>query len=93
MKTFDKDPDAVLDYYWDWSDWLTEGDSIDSVEFIISEDGTIAVDDFAIAGDKVMGLISGGTENTFEDVTCRVSTVGPPVRTDDRTARFFIIPK
>lgn len=88
MKTFEKDPDAVLDYYWDWQDWLSEGDSIDSIEFIST--ANLVVDEYAIIGDKVMALISGGDEGAIGTVTCRVTTAGPPIKIDDRTARFQI---
>jgi len=90
MKTFEKDPDAVLDYYWDWTDWLTEGDSIDSVEFS-STDADLIVDDFVIAGSKVMAAISGGTEGSSSGIiTCRVTTNSTPPKIDDRSVRFII---
>lgn len=28
MTTYPKDPQAVLDYGWDWSEWLPDGDTI-----------------------------------------------------------------
>ncbi len=41
MRTFEKDPDAVLDYQFDWSKWL-DGDTITDVS-VSAEDG-ITVD-------------------------------------------------
>lgn len=87
MKTIEKDPDAALDYTWTWTDWLLEGEAIDEVIFE-SDDETLVVDSFIIAGSKVIAMLSGGTAGTFPEVTCRVTTNGTPPKTDDRTIRF-----
>lgn len=89
MKTIEKDPDAVLDYYWDWTDWLPDGEAIDEAEFE-SSDEDLVVDDSVIAGSKVIAILSGGTPGTFPTVTCRVTTNGTPPKTDDRTIRFEV---
>lgn len=31
MKVLDKDPDALLDYGFNWGPWLTDGDTIDNL--------------------------------------------------------------
>jgi len=86
MKTFLKNPSAVLDYYWDWTDWLLEGDAIDEVAFASTDE--LVVDSFIIAGGKITAFISGGDENTLGTVTCSIVTVEG--REDSRVARFDI---
>ncbi len=84
---FTKDPDAVLDYLWDWSEWLTAvGDTIDTVTFL--PDTGITVESFTHTGTSATAWISGGTAGSSYSVTCRVMTAGG--RTDDRTATFKI---
>jgi len=89
MKTFEKDPDAVLDYYWDWTDWLSEGEAIDEATFESSSEDLV-VDSYTIAGSKVLAVISGGTGGANPIITCRITTNGTPPKTDDRSVRFEI---
>lgn len=85
---FTKDPDAVLDYRWDWSDWLTAiTDTIESVTFV-PEDG-ITVDSSSHTDTTATAWISGGTAGSSYTVTCRIVTAGG--RTDDRTCSFRIV--
>lgn len=77
--TIDKDPDAVLDYAFDWSDWLAEGETISSHQILV--DG-VTLDSDSRAGDIVVAWLSGGTTG-FASATCRVTT--SEARTDDRT--------
>jgi hypothetical protein len=82
------DPDAVLDYPFDWSDWLTEGDTIESAlvtaETGVTIEGTPAVVD----GTKVVPYISGGTVGSTYDVTCHITTVDG--REDDRSITLVV---
>lgn len=87
FQKFVKDPDAVLDYEWDWSAWLTAvGDTIDTATFI-PDDG-ITVDSSSNTATSVVAWVSGGTAGASHDVVCRITTLGG--RTDDRTATFKI---
>lgn len=87
FKKFTKDPDAVLDYEWDWSDWLTAiTDTITSVTFV--PDTGIVVNSSSHTATAAIAWISGGTAGTSYNVTCRIVTAGG--RTDDRTATFKI---
>ena len=90
MKTFEKDVNAVLDYYWDWTDWIPEGEAIDSVEFESSSEDLV-VDSYIIMGTKVVAMISGGVLGTNPTITNRVFTDGSPPKSDDRTVRFIMI--
>lgn len=78
-----KDPDAVLDYVFDWTDWLTEnGDAIAS--YTVTVDG-VTKDSDSRVGARVTAWVSGGTVGTTASVTCRVVTDNSPTRTDERT--------
>lgn len=37
MREFLKAPDAVLDYLFDWTDWLSEGEEISESSFTVEE--------------------------------------------------------
>ena len=77
-----KDPDAVLDYQIDWSDWLADGESIVTSEWIVtgatidSEESTATVS---------TAWISGGSVGTMISLTNRITTDNAPARVDDRT--------
>jgi hypothetical protein len=87
-----KDPDAVLDYKFDWkastngtgsSDWLASGETISS--HTITEDTGITVDSSSLTdtNTSVTVWLSGGTAGTDYDVACKITTSAS--RTDERT--------
>lgn len=77
-----KDPDAVLDYIFNWGDWLDDvTDTISSHE-MVPETG-ITVDSSSIVSQTVVAFISGGTVGTTYRVACRIETAAG--RTDDRS--------
>lgn len=83
MTTFDarKDPDATLDYIWDWTAWLAENETISSVTWIVPDGIT---EDTTTNDDTTATIwLSGGTAQTTYPVTCRITT--NQGRTDDRT--------
>jgi len=77
-----KDPDAVLDYPFDWEDWLDDITDTLSSHSMVAETG-ITVDSSSIVSKTVVAWISGGTDGTTYRVACRIVTVGG--RTDDRS--------
>lgn len=90
-----KDPDAVLDWKWDWaastngtgsSDWLAAGETIAS--HTIDADTGIAVDSSALsdANTSVTAWLSGGTAGTEYLVRCEIVTSAS--RTDERTIKI-----
>lgn len=90
MRTFDKDPYAVLDYEWDWSTWLG-GDTIQTRVFTVSPSGALAVDSNAEADGVVTAWISGGVENATYLVTCAIETIAG--RKEKKSALFNLVPK
>lgn len=85
MSTFIQDPDALLDYAVDWSDYLATGDFIVSAETSAQSGITIASQSFTSAIHTI--FLEGGTEGEEYEITSRIFTNGG--RRDDRT--FLII--
>lgn len=80
--TIDKDPDAILDYSWDWTAWLADvSDTIATKSFIV--DVSLTVVSSTVVGGIITAFISGGVAGTKVIATCRMVTVGG--RSDDRT--------
>lgn len=76
------DPDAVLDYKIDWSDWLVAGETIVDSEWLV-EGVTVVSDAFSPSDTTVW--VSEATANSFS-LTNRITTNSVPVaRVDDRT--------
>ena len=76
-----KDPQAVLDYTFDWADWLPSGDTISSVAWEVSPGVTIA----SVSNTTTTATIwlSGGTEGQKASVRCRITTAAG--RVEDAT--------
>jgi hypothetical protein len=79
-----KDPDAVLDYAWDWSAWLAEDETITDKTVSVEPSG-LTIDSSIISGGSVIAWLSGGDVDTDYAVTCHIETSNTPVREDDRT--------
>lgn len=80
MISYTLDPDAVLDYKFDWSAWLTQGETITD-HLVLSSPG-ITVGDSTASAAAVVVWVSGGVAGT-QWLTCRITT--DQGRTDDRT--------
>lgn len=91
---FRKDPNAVLDYKFDWapltngadggsSDWLASGETISTKTITVStgltEDSSAITD----TNTSVTVWLSGGTAGTSYTVACKIATSDS--RTDERT--------
>jgi len=82
-----KDPNAVLDYSFDWTAYLAAiSDTIESVEFVL-DDGLVQVD-FSHTTTMAVVWVSGGAAGTSR-VTCRITTAGG--RVDDRSVFLKIV--
>lgn len=81
IDTITKDPDAVLDYVFDWSSWLADGETISSHE---AEVGTgITKDSDSESSGIVTIWLSGGTHGNDYLVACKIVT--SMERTDERS--------
>ena len=84
---FKKDPDAVLDYTVDWTEYLTAiSDTISSVTWILSSGITKVSQSNTTT--TATAFVSGGVSDV-ETLTCRIVTAGG--RTDDRTIQLKIV--
>lgn len=97
QKSFTKDPDAVLDYVFDFaaltngrgtSNWLASGEIIST--YTIDADAGITVDSDSKTdtNTSVTVWLSGGTANSDYNVRCEIVTNSG--RTDERTMRIAV---
>lgn len=82
-----KDPNAVLDYAIDWTNWLVGGDVISTSTWLAPSALTIINSTFT--GGTTVVFLSGGTAGEVYNVTNRIITAAN--RTDDRTIEFTCI--
>ena len=90
-----KDPDAELDYGFDWSEWLQnvpEGESADTIESstwaVTGEDSSLTVGATGNDDTTTTVWLSGGTVGLTYVVRNRIVTADG--RTDDRSFRMAI---
>lgn len=81
-----KDPQAVLDYLVDWSEWLVE-DSITNSTFAVDDAG-LTIDSTSFTTTSGTVWLSGGTLGTTYIVTNHITTSGG--RQDDHSFRIII---
>jgi hypothetical protein len=84
--SFRKDPHAILDYKFDWSEWLTSGETLST--YSVTLDAGLTLDDSTFDNDSVTFWVSGGVDGNSYDAVCHIATSSS--REDDRTARFHI---
>lgn len=82
-----KDPSAVLDYVFDWTEWLAAGETI--TDHTITADTGITVDSSTESDGKVTVWLSGGTAGINYKVACLVETSAG--RTDERTLWIRVV--
>jgi len=82
---FVKDPQAILDYSVDWTDWL-ETDTISGVAWTVPT----GITQTAVSNTTKIATIwlSGGTAGVSYDITCRITTNGG--RTDERSISIMV---
>lgn len=78
---FLKDPDAVLDWHFDWAAWLQVGEIISSSLFLVTAGMTVASSSNTVTNATVW--LSGGLPGQPYRVTNRIVT--NQGRTDDRS--------
>ncbi len=84
MKRIPKDPSAILNYTFDMTGWLEENDTI--LSYALENSSGITVDSDSNTDYVVTAIVSGGTEQGEEALTCRFTTLDG--LTDDRTIIF-----
>lgn len=95
---FTKDPDAVLDYKFDWAnttnggstpDWLASGETISTRTVTVEAGLTKDSDSLTDSATSVTIWLSGGTAGESYTVHCRIVTSAG--RTDDRTVTIEVV--
>jgi hypothetical protein len=89
MNTFIKDPDALLDYTVDWSEWLMEDDEIASADWVVP--AGLTEESASNTASTATVWLSGGTAGSEYDVVSRIVTADG--REDDRTITIQVTQK
>ena len=84
-RAFQKDPDDVLDYQFDWSAWLA-GDTIAS--HAVSAPAGLTVESTTTTGTAVTVWLSGGEVGVSYPVACHIVTADGRER--DRTMTIIV---
>lgn len=82
--SFIKDPSADKDYSWDWSDWLTAPEDIDTSTWSATPDG-LTLHDSQVASGVASTFVSGGRLGFTYTLVNRIVTDSTPPRTDERS--------
>jgi hypothetical protein len=82
-----KDSDGVLDFAFEWEDWLSASEEITAVTVTASPG--ITVDSSSNTTDTVTVWLSGGTAGVPYTLACRITT--NQGRTDERTMTIRVL--
>lgn len=80
-RVWEKDPQAVLDWAFDWSRWLATSETISSATVTVQSG--LTKDSQSNSSTAVTVWLSGGTSGNTYSVACRITT--NQGRTDERT--------
>ena len=73
-----KDPDAILPYGLNWTDWIISGDSVTEASWTITSPSgdadPIVVDSSSVAANVTTAILSGGTAGNSYSLTCHITT-------------------
>jgi len=86
VPSFIKDPQAVLDFNWDWSAWLGEGETI--TERTVTADAGLTINSSSIAGGVVSAWVASGVAGTTYIVACAITTSAG--RTETRRIQIVV---
>jgi len=80
-----KDPEAVLDYLFDWTDWLNTGETIASATVTPEAGLVLETSGIVNAATGVNAVISAGIDGVKYSMRCKITTDSVPARVDFRT--------
>lgn len=88
MNAITKDPDAALDYGFDWSAWLQTGETITNSAWSVDDD-SLTIDSDTHDDTSTTVWLSGGTVRSYPyTVTNRITTSAG--RIDDRSFQVYV---
>ena len=82
-----KDPNATLDFKFNWDGWLSTGETIIG-QVITTASGITSASTSIIASACVVTWLIGGTSGHRYDVACKITTSAS--RIDERTMRIDV---
>lgn len=83
-----KDPEAVLDYGMDWSEWLEADETIAGTPTVTASPDGLAISQVSHANGIVSWRVSGGSLRKSYAVTVRITTTRG--RIDERSVVYSI---
>lgn len=86
LANYIKDPEAVLEYPFDWNDWLADSETITS--YVVTVPAGLTLNADGQASGVVTPWISGGTAGQSYRVECKVTT--SEGRTDERSVSIMV---
>ena len=86
FRTVLKDPVAILEYGFNWRNWLQDGETISSYSVTVPDGITLVTS--SNDGQIVKAKLSGGTLGTTYSVSYQISTA---TRTDRRTLAVKVL--
>lgn len=89
MWTKVKDPDALLDYQFDWAERMLDGDTITSHDVLVPAGVTKVSSTIDPGATSVTVWLSGGSLGAIYPVVCRITTAAG--RSDDWTLNLHIL--
>lgn len=101
MTGFIKDPNAVLDYKFDWApntngnspspDWLDSGESISTFSVTADSGLSILSSGLTDSSKSITVWVSGGEVGKAYNLKCHIVTnLSPTARQDDRTMKIMV---
>lgn len=76
------DPQARLDYEWDWSNWLADGETILNHLVTVTPPDEMLIDTDTATSETVTAWVHGGVLGRSYQLTCHIVTTDG--REDDR---------
>lgn len=89
IPTFIQDPQARLDYTWNWAPWLAGNDDTISSATVFVPDGLTAEGVPVVDEAVVTQEVSGGTLGSSYKVTCQITTTSGLI--DERSMYLTIM--
>lgn len=69
-----KDPNDRVDYFWDWSAWLPEGDSVATSQIIPDDAEALTIDGTQQSATAISCFVAGGSLHQKHIITNRIVT-------------------
>lgn len=79
LAKFTKQPADVIDYDFDYRDWLADREDTAS-SVVVTADPGITITNTVLSGGVVKVFLSGGTDGVAYKITCTLTTTGTRVK-------------